>query len=203
MAHRASFRRGVSQSQRRKKSWAAFVAPTSSDTGSSPSGVTNITLNFELPVGPAAQPSEQAVAYAFAAGDLIGGSLDLQQESTLLRIRGSLIQLKNTASATKIESQAFGIAVVESTNLLAPAKFPNPANPVGAAWDGWMFYRSINSSVVDAASTVIDVKSMRKVQSGYSLIFVAGSYASSFDDTTVSAPAIISQLTARGLFLLP
>jgi len=201
MAHRGSFRRsGISQSQRRKKTWGAFGAVATNSAGSSPSGVISANLNFDVSVGSVLpSPQEHAFAYAFDADDIEG----IKAESTLLRIRGSLQMLKNTANGV-LETQAFGIAVVESTNLSgASPKFPNPANPIGAQWDGWMFYRSINSAIVDANATNIDVKSMRKIQSGYSLIFIAGSHVASTDDASVSAPPISTQLIARGLFLLP
>jgi len=172
-------------------------------TGSSANGVQNATLNFAAnQITAAGSPAEQAFAYAFDAGDIAG----IQAESTLMRIRGSLLMEKNTVAGA-IEGHvtfAFGIAVVESTNLLGPfTKFPNPANPVGAQWDGWMFYRSINTAILDAEASIIDVKSMRKIQSGYSLIFVYGGYASSDDDANVTTPALQATLTARGLFLLP
>ncbi len=66
-----------------------------------------------------------------------------------------------------------------------------------------MFYRSINSGILDAASTVVDVKAMRKLQSGYSMIFVSGMHAATFDDSDASTSAIATQITVRGLFLLP
>jgi len=56
---------------------------------------------------------------------------------------------------------------------------------------------------LDAEAAIIDVKSMRKIQSGYSLLLVAGTYSASTDDSPISAAAISTQLTARGLFLLP
>jgi len=197
MAHRRSFRGGISQSQRRKKVWGAFEALASDDvlTGTEES----VTLNFSRP-SVISQPtgSSQSVGYVF------GPSTDTQSivfESTLLRIRGSLNMDKNDVATANV-THAFGIGVMEATAANLGA-FPNPARPDGAEWDGWMFYRSINSAVVDAASTMIDVKAMRKIQSGYALIFVAGSHFATFDDGSGTTPAIATQLTARGLFLLP
>jgi len=200
MAHRrGTFRRGISDSQRRKKTWEAFTSVTTDALGSSPSGIPSPTLNFETVLAVAAPPpQENAFAYTFPTE---AGSID--PESTIMRIRGSLNMEKNSIVGVNNQVFAFGIAVLESTNLLAPAKFPNPANSEGAAWDGWMFYRSINSSIVDANATVVDVKAMRKVQSGYSLVFIAGSYASTSHDSDTAAGAINVQFTSRGLFLLP
>jgi len=202
MARRAFRGRGISQSQRRKKTWGAFIAPASNEGGESPAGILATTLNFDLSVGATlASPQQQAVGFFFGPGDIAG----LAAESTLLRLRGSLNMTKNSVgTGVSNVTHAFGIAVVESTNVdTSPVKFPNPADPIGAQWDGWMFYRSINTSILDAEAAIIDVKSMRKIQSGYSLLLVAGTYSASTDDSPISAAAISTQLTARGLFLLP
>ena len=205
MAHRGSFRRsGISQSQRRKKTWGAFTAPTTTAFGSSPAGVQSTTLSFNasLPLNGLTSPQETAAAFAFDTDSIEG----IDPESTLMRLRGSLNMEKNSISSVEVENHAFGIAVVETTNTLgANPKFPNPANPAGAQWDGWMFYRSINSAILDAEGSIVDVKSMRKIQSGYSLIFVVGAYISMSDDTVfgVTTFTVAAQLTARGLFLLP
>jgi len=157
-------------------------------------------MNFDAAAGGVlASPQGQSLGFVFSAGQT---GLDVRPESTLLRIRGSLQMVKNSVQAVLLETQAFGIGVMETTAALLGA-FPNPASPSGADWDGWMFYRSLMSGIVDATGSVIDVKSMRKIQSGYSLIFVSGSYAVTTDDSATQAPAIVSQLVARGLFLLP
>jgi len=199
MAHRGSFRgRGISQSQRRKKAWAAFRGLASGTAGVSTTE--SLTLRFELIVGVAgASPQSQSVGFVFPTGKVAG---NLDAESTLMRIRGSLNQAKNSVSATTQEVQAFGIGVMEQTAALL-GSFPNPADPEGANWDGWMFYRSINTAILDAEATIMDVKSMRKVQSGYALVMVAGSHGVTLDGSQLPAPAINTELTARGLFLLP
>jgi len=157
-------------------------------------------MNFDAAAGvPGASPQQQSLGYVFDAGQT---SFDVRPESTLLRIRGSLGLEKNSEVGVELFVHAFGIGVMETTAANLGA-FPNPASPLGADWDGWMFYRSIHSSVVDAAGSIIDVKAMRKIQSGYSLIFVAGVYASTVDDSNATAPAINAQFTGRGLFLLP
>jgi len=201
MAHRrGSFRgRGISESQRRKKLWSPFFAPATSVDFGSVGDISN-TLHFGVTTGPLlTSPTGQAFAYAFDAGDLQG----IQPESTLMRIRGSLLMPKNVVQPTEIETFAFGIGVME-TGAAQQAAFPNPATPEGSRWDGWMFYRSTEVSAVDSEGTVVDVKSMRKIQSGYSLIIVMGSSVSTFTSgAAASAPAFVATFTARGLFLLP
>jgi len=196
MAHRGSFRggRGISESQRRKKVWNTFSAFAQDDVvvASFPSP----TLNFDAPIAGAASPAGQVVSYVFSAQQAVPA------ESTIMRIRGSLNLQKTTISATEIITFAFAIGVMETGAALTFGAIPNPASTNGANWDGWMFYRSQLGDNIDAASTIIDVKSMRKIQSGYSLVLAMGSEAVTFGDQATSAPAIVGQFTARGLFLL-
>jgi len=161
MAHRrGGFRgRGISDSQRRKKLWSPIFGPAS-ELDLANVGDDSPTLNYDVGPGPVlTSPQAQAQAYVGTTQDFAG----IDPESTLLRIRGSLILPKNIfGGIAGIETFAFGIGVME-TGAAQLAAFPNPATVAGAAWDGWMFYRSINSSVVDAASTTVDVKAMRKI----------------------------------------
>ncbi len=203
MAHRrGTFRRGISQSQRRKKLWSSFsVFPT--DSGGSGT-IPGLVMNFDpptIPVGSAAG-TNSAFGYVFPAQN---DAISIPPESTVLRIRGSLNQDKNTAdSATgEFNTFAFGIGVME-TGAAFLASFPNPATRLGSDWDGWMFYRSIFTGILDANASVADVKAMRKLQSGYSLVFVYGQeYNSRLDAVSTIAVTGLAQLTARGLFLLP
>jgi len=191
LAHRI-VRRGVSQSQRRKKSWGAFAVINS------PAGVVSPTIALTtLDLSGLASPAEDVLGAVF-------NPTGIPAESTLLRIRGSLLVEKNSQSVTTLFTLAYGIGVMESGAALQGA-FPNPASPAGANWDGWMFYRSINTSILDAEAAIIDVKSMRKIESGYSLFFAYGAYAMTTDDATIGsvAAASTSLITARGLFLLP
>ena len=76
----------------------------------------------------------------------------------------------------------------------------NPATAAGADWDGWLFYRSNVAGVADANASVMDSKSMRKWQSGMSLVIVGGQAIDGF--STVSFAQTI-EMGVRGLFLLP
>jgi len=166
--------------------------------------VFNVTLSFEgLGSVPGGGVSEALTGYVFPAE---GGVNAIQPESTLLRIRGSIELGKNavsdTGSLVVITTRAFGIGVMETTAALKSA-FPNPASPEGANWDGWMFYRSIAQGAVDANGGIVDVKAMRKIESGYSLVMAMGVYSTQSD--TANPPIIKTTgfFTARGLFLLP
>ncbi len=203
MAHRrGTFRRGISQSQRRKKLWGSFnvFATDSAGQGS----LTQLIMNFDpptIPVGAAAGTSSFA-AFQFEASKTFG---KIDAESTLMRIRGSLNQDKNSVdSATgEFNTFAFGMGVMEST-AVAGAALPNPATRSGADWDGWMFYRSINTSILDANASIIDVKAMRKIQSGYSFFMIYGQeYNSRLDAVSTVAVTGLAQMSGRGLFLLP
>jgi len=204
MAHRAFRGRGISQSQRRKKSWVNLAGLTSGQDLIQVSSTPNNTLNYDVSQGSvSANPSSQSLGYVFDPA-LSGSGLDA--ESTILRIRGSLLLGKNTETGTPPQSLiatfAFGIGVME-TQAANLGAWPNPATVKGALWDGWMFYRSLNSSIVDATAAIVDVKSMRKLQSGQSIILVMGVEQSASDDTPAVAPAFTGSFTARALMMLP
>jgi len=195
MAHRRSFQgRGISQAQRRKKSWIAFKAPCNDGLLF---GDNTLTIRFSAPAGALlTSPQGQTVGFFSEIGEF-------PDEGTLMRIRGSLNLPKNTVGGGSCQNFAFGIGVMERTAAELGA-VPNPASPEGAEWDGWMSYRTMNSSVVDAAGSIVDVKSMRKIQSGYALIVVVGSHETTTSvGGAASAPAIEAEFSARGLFLLP
>jgi len=123
-------------------------------------------------------------------------------ECTILRLRGSINLPKNEAGPTTIQNFALGIAVME----LGAAKlgaFPNPATPEGGDWDGWMFYRSQQTAALDSNASIVDVKAMRKLQSGNSFIIVAGSFFSRTDGAAPSSGAFDVQINLRALILLP
>jgi len=80
---------------------------------------------------------------------------------------------------------------------------PNPATPDGGAWDGWMFYRSQQTAALDANASIIDVKSMRKVQSGMSIIVVVGCFEAGSVPGAAQCAAFQVQLNLRALILLP
>jgi len=202
MAHRRSFGRGrgISQSQRRKKLWASFNA--GAQTAAGQGLVAQLTLNFvppPIPVGSATGTS----SFAGFAFDASKDREDIDPESTILRIRGSLLIDKNSQIGGEFSNFAFGIGVMETTAVQTPA-LPNPATRNGADWDGWMFYRSINTAILDAEGSIVDVKAMRKIESGYSMFFIYGQEYSSRDESVSTAEVAGSaQCSARGLFLLP
>jgi len=196
MAHRRSFRGGISQSQRRKKTWIPFKAPYTSD--GTLFGDIGLIINFQAPaVAAQVSPIGQAIGFFSDLGEV-------PEESTILRIRGSLELPKNDVSTAAGEVHAIGIGVMERTAAELGA-VPNPASPEGAAWDGWMFYRSTMLPPVEAESSLFDVKSMRKVQGGYAAIVVAGSYATNevAGGSGTTIPAIDAKLVGRLLILLP
>jgi len=198
MTHRrGSFRRsGISDSQRRKKVWGSLSALA---LGSAVSTRTSLDF-FASSVVIQANQVSQSFGYVFVAANDLGA---IPPESTILRIRGSLQLQKNTFAGTLQDDFAFGIGVME-TGAANLAAFPNPATEAGSDWDGWMFHRSINSGVLDAASTFVDVKAMRKVESGYSLILVYGGVQTDIADTGLAdAPSLTAQFTGRALVLLP
>jgi len=200
MAHRRGRISRISDSQRRKKLWVSVGAAARDDVQAAT--FISPTLNFDSPLV-AGQPSPAANQFSYVFGTALDVTGSIPPESTILRIRGSLNMPKNSIGANDIETQAFGIGIMESNAALTPGAIPNPANVLGADWDGWMFYRSINTAILDAEASIIDVKSMRKVQSGYSLVITAGAESITFDDSVVSTPIIAAQLTVRMLLLLP
>ena len=204
MAHaRRSFRgRGISDSQRRKKSWIQVTGPT---TGSD---------------GVSANPDIQTPNInMFILEDLVGGVVDqglghsiglisdpvldkVPAESTILRIRGSMNLPKNIVLVNVVTNLVIGIGVME-TGAAQLGAFPNPATPEGGAWDGWMFYRSQQAGSLDANATVFDVKSMRKVESGSSIIIVFGQFVSRSDNVAPQTLDQLAQVNLRALILLP
>jgi len=199
MAHaRRSFRgRGISESQRRKKLWGLVTGPVVSSDGS---GTATQTPNMvlELPGNVGGNTTE-----ATSAG-LVSDPLadNIPAESTILRIRGSVNLPKNSLTTSGNDYFAMGIAVMEGTAAKLGA-FPNPATPEGGSWDGWMFYRSQQAGALDANATLIDVKSMRKVPSGDSVIIVFGRFSTWTAGNLPAGSSIQMQMNLRQLILLP
>jgi len=201
MAHaRRSFRgRGISDSQRRKKSWVQITGPLVNINGvAADPDIQTPNLVLDLP---------QTLATTNPEGQSIGlfsdPTLDkVPPESTILRVRGSLNLPKNTVESIENHNFAFGIGVMEAT-AAALGAFPNPATPEGGAWDGWMFYRSQQQGALDANAGIFDVKSMRKVQSGSSIVVVFGEYWGTTDLSLASADGGQATFNMRALILLP
>jgi len=181
---RSTFRRGISETQRRKKAW--IDMNPSPAVGADLSGG---TMNPPDLLGPG--ETVDVLQFPSQAGFL---------ESTILRIRGSLSVPKSIYVTNQNNNviQAFGIGVV-SDDAASALAVPNPATATGYDWDGWLFLRQSSTVSVDPASEIVDVKSMRKWKSGDSIVFVAGLA------TLAGAGAVggVFSMSLRGLFLLP
>jgi len=201
MAHRASsFRgRGVSQSQRRKKTWVQLTGPILDLNGASDGLLQSANMTLVIPAG-----TPVTSDFASHVGIFSDPVLDkVPEESTLLRLRGSINMPKNEHSATSTTNFAVGIGVMEA-GAASLGAFPNPATPDGGAWDGWMFYRSQQQSNLDANSGVIDVKAMRKMQGGQSFVIVFGLNKGTPDGSVAGGTsAELMAINLRGLILLP
>ncbi len=177
MAHRRSFRprgRGISESQRRKKTWIA-AKTTLAVTGAGAGFGTSIIIS--VPAPPTGIGDNNAVAFAFIdEGATTAGDEEstFPEECTILRTRGSLLFPKTTAtigSGGSPEAQfALGMGVTDIRSIVNGA-FPGPI--VDADWDGWMFMRQSTVTPVDSIGTVVDIKSMRKIKSGDALFITA------------------------------
>jgi len=173
MANR-SFRRGISQSQRRKKSWVQMKL-TISTGAQNPGFATSIALETAAP--PSAGTAERDGLVA-VSGD--GSGTDpfvstLPEECTILRIRGSLLFPENTIQRVPAAGDAshnFGFGVTAITDL-DPSSYPGPCSKPD--WDGWMFLRQSALKPIDAAATVLDVKAMRKIKTGDAFFVMAES----------------------------
>jgi len=94
---------------------------------------------------------------------------------------------------------AFGIGVMSEIAAQELAAIPNPATATGYDWDGWMFLRQSDTTAVDPAGTIVDVKAMRKWHSGDAIVFVAGMATT----TGAGLSGVPFGFSLRGLFLLP
>jgi len=167
MAHRASFRRsGVSQTQKRKKTWIAIKQLIAA--GVNPGILTSIELSTTSP-GILGQATREV--FLVAGGDQTGGNpltSTLPEESTILRMRGSLLFPKTTITGGLIDTQfAFGIGVTGLSSATSAGSYPGPITD--SDWDGWMFLRQSTLPPVEANSGIVDVKAMRKINSGEAL----------------------------------
>jgi len=181
---RSTFRRGISETQRRKKAWIDMnlgpVQPGFDISGS----------KLVIPSVSSATGSVGVLQFFSQPGFL---------ESTLLRIRGNLTVPKSLyENGTTLEVFCFGIGVV-SDDAASALAVPNPATATGYDWDGWLFLRQGNSEALEPNAEIVDVKAMRKWKSGDSIVFVAGG-------ATANAAGYAStdiKFSLRGLFLLP
>jgi len=197
MPHRGrSFRRGISDSQRRKKSWVQVTGPA---TDGVVQGAQTPNMRFVIlgstPVGS---------SFSASIGLFSDPVLDkIPEESTLLRLRGSLNLPKNAVSGFLVTNFAFAIGVMEA-GAAGLGAFPNPATPEGGAWDGWMYYRSQQQGSLDANAGIVDVKAMRKMHSGSAIVAVFGQFIVDANGATIGPTSDIeAQLNLRALILLP
>jgi len=161
MARRRSFSRGISDSQRRKKTWVAMKESKSSNN--SPGFVTSLPIEVTTP---ALTGAGSRTVLAAQTGDGTGGDpfhSTLPEESTILRIRGSMLFPKTEFSTIVTTQFNIGFGVKPITGNLS-SHFPGPITD--SDWDGWMFMRQSGLPPLEAASTIIDIKSMRKLQTG-------------------------------------
>ena len=121
-------------------------------------------------------------------------------ESTILRIRGSIVMPKNEGTGVLGQNSvfAFGIGIISEQAAEVITAIPNPATATGYDWDGWLFLRSSYAAALDSNATIVDVKAMRKWHSGDSIVFVSGVAS---DQASEAAGQFLMNL--RGLFLLP
>ncbi len=170
MAHRRSAIRRPNQTQRRKKTWISIKQLTA--VGVNPGILTTLELTVTSP-GVLGQASR--AMFLVAGGDNTGGNpltSTLPEESTILRIRGSLLFPKTTLTGSLVDTEmAFGVGVTGTSSATSSGSYPAPITD--SDWDGWMFRRQSAVSPVDSIGTVVDIKAMRKIQSGEALFFMA------------------------------
>jgi len=187
MAHRAFRGRsvGISEAQRRKKSWFAL---SDASLATEPNG-----FSLTAPGLVAAGESQQALIFGTNTNPTFA-------ESTILRIRGYVDVPKSTDAGPTLRNVfAFGICVLPELSAQVLNGVPNPATVQGQDWDGWMFLRVSTQVPLDAVGTMMDVKAMRKLKSGDALVLIAGLAT----DNPAGANGLPILGGLRGLFLLP
>lgn len=181
MAKRTFRGRGISESQRRKKTWITVKTPVAAAAGNS-LFLTVINMFTTDTAASAGAFTEQVIALI---DDPIAGvgdeSSSLPEECTILRARGSLNFPKNEIFAGQLTvdtNHVFGIGVTDIRSLVSGSA---PLPVTDSDWDGWMFLRQSSVSPVDSEGTIVDIKSMRKIKNGDALFMavqtVAGSAA--------------------------
>jgi len=206
MAHRrgGSFRRGgISDSQRRKKTWISAKAATAAVGGGDASFMTALQITLPAPLAGLGDRVFGGIAlFQDPTGLPEGGEVStLPEESTILRARGSLLFPKSDPTSgveplTIDQQSAFGIGVTDVRSLSAGV-FPTPI--IDSDWDGWMFLRQSTVLPVDAIGTVVDIKSMRKIMSGDALFFAA----ETINGASTGGTATSWTFDMRFLILLP
>ena len=179
MVRSRSFRgRGISDSQRRKKTWisakVALGAPVAGDAAFTTGIVIETPATTDI-----GDIGNAGFALIFAGGSGEGDEVSsLPEESTILRARGSLLYPNNNVSesaqapSAQTTTYSFGFGVTDVRSLVGGTVL-GPI--VDADWDGWMFLRQSGLKPLDGNATMVDVKAMRKIQSGDALFFAAQS----------------------------
>jgi len=195
MPRQRSFRgRGVSQSQRRKKSWFALKLVISTgiqvpgyDTMFQLETVADSTVGRSVRDGFIAMSGDGTAIAPFTS--------TIPEESTILRVRGSLVFPKYDTSAATGTDHSFGFGVSAISDLNSDS-YPGPLSDIDS--DTWMFLRKGAIAPLDAAGTIVDVKAMRKVVSGDAFFVMAETTTSSSNPTDG-----LWQFDLRLLILLP
>jgi len=206
MAVRRSFARGrgISESQRRKKTWISVKVPTAAtglDTAQFQTAAFLEVPATSTPIGSTQKAGLALIEDPGGSATVGAEQSTLPEESTILRARGSLLFPKNTAlegtaSSTLTDQYAFGFGVTDIRGAVQ-GTFPGPI--LDADWDGWMFLRQSAVAPVDSDGTMVDVKAMRKLKGGDCLFFAVESVSGD----GVSTPAGVFIFDMRLLILLP
>ncbi len=201
MAHRrGGFRgRGISQSQRRKKAWIAVKQANTSVTATG--SLFTTAIHLETAVTPASSGGQTSSTRALIDEGIqgLGDEVStLPEESTILRIRGSLLMPKNSIGVAQqvADNYSFGFGVTDIRSIVGGSS-PLPISDVD--WDGWMFLRQSASVALDSNATILDVKAMRKIKTGDA--FFATAQAVTGDTTATPVGNFLFDL--RLLMLLP
>ncbi len=203
MARKRSFRpRGISDSQRRKKTWVQVGIANGAVGAGNMAFATSLLIETPT-IGSGAGSNDFALFGLVQSGATEVGdeSSVLPDESTILRMRGSLNYPKNSATQGTLpgvpqEQFAFGMGVTDVRSLVNGA---SPLPITDASWDGWMFLRQSSIAPLDSEGTIVDVKSMRKIKSG-DAFFVVGQGVAGGGGTSFNG---MWQLDLRILLLLP
>ncbi len=197
---RGSFRRpGISQSQRRKKTWGQVKFATVGPGGTGSLFVTSIHMHTNATSNVAGAIQNDLIAAIDSGISGLGDEIStFPEECTLLRARGSLLFPKNLQSGTVLtaDNYAWGFGITDIRSL-SEGFSPKPI--VDSDWDGWMFLRQSAVGPVDSDGTVVDVKAMRKIETGDALFFAA----QAVNGDSVITPAADWMFDMRFLILLP
>lgn len=200
MAHRRPRGRGISEAQRRKKTWVQLKSEVNAAGGNESQFQTSFMIGVPASIG--AVGGTEKTAFAAISDPAVPVGLGdevstLPEESTILRMRGSLVFPPHVTAVANIPSQyAIGYGVTDIRSIVGGA-FPGPI--IDADWDGWMFLRQSGVGPLDAFGSEVDVKAMRKLQGGDTFFVAVESVAG----TGAGADAAEWNFDLRLLLLLP